>query len=116
MRATVLNGMLSAVPISRRVLFAFRMAFIFLIAAHSANQLGPKTKFFLRRVAGNVPTAADYSTSAPRSLTQQTASARPLMPNRRIERMTVTWFQVSPPRGVLMPRSGPVPHRFQDGA
>jgi hypothetical protein len=29
----------------------------------------------------------------------------PVMPDRRIERITVTWFQVSPPRGVLMPRS-----------
>jgi FkbM family methyltransferase len=26
------------------------------------------------------------------------------IPNRRIDRMTVTWFQASPPRGVLMPR------------
>jgi hypothetical protein len=26
-----------------------------------------------------------------------------VMPNRRIDRMTVTWFQVSPPSGVLMP-------------
>jgi hypothetical protein len=45
-----------------------------------------------------------------------------LIPGRRIDRMTVTWFQVSPPRGVLMPRSvsssarakGLAPHRFED--
>jgi hypothetical protein len=29
----------------------------------------------------------------------------PAMPNRFIDRMTLTWFQVAPPRGVLMPRS-----------